>query len=168
MRSRIRAVDHRDHAIAHEIVRLQRRSYAVEAELIHFAGIPNLTESADDVRSLDLTFVAAFDGDAVVGIVGYGYRRDGAVVDIDRLAVDPAAFRRGVGRALLRDVIVREGPVEFVVSAAAANTPAIRLYESCGFRRTNDEVIEAGLHVVELRRGHGGGVSALMPRPRRP
>lgn len=151
----VRPVDHRDAALATVIVRIQQRAYAVEADLIRFAAIPNLRESATDVQHLDLTFAAAFDDGQMAGFVGY--RRDEDVVDIDRLAVDPVAFRRGVATAMLRFVIDREGSADYLVSTGRTNTPAVKLYESLGFRPVAERVIDAGLTVVQLRRPSGLG-----------
>ena len=63
-----------------------------------------------------------------VGVLGY--RRDGDAVDIDRLAVDPAFFRRGLATKLLRELFVRERDATlFTVSTGFGNHPAIDLYE---------------------------------------
>ncbi|MGZ3448889.1 MAG: GNAT family N-acetyltransferase [Polyangiales bacterium] len=51
-------------------------------------------------------------------------------IDICRWVVDPESMRRGLGRRLLREVM---GP-HTRVRTGAANEPAIRLYESEGFR----------------------------------
>jgi hypothetical protein len=45
-------VDHTRPSVAEDILRVQRRSYAVEAQLIDFDAIPNLRETVDDIRQL--------------------------------------------------------------------------------------------------------------------
>jgi ribosomal protein S18 acetylase RimI-like enzyme len=65
-------------------------------------------------------------GDQVVGFVG----TDGTY--LSWLYVDPAYYRQGIGRRLLRLGLERIGPQAWTV-ALAANVRARRLYESEGF-----------------------------------
>jgi ribosomal protein S18 acetylase RimI-like enzyme len=70
-------------------------------------------------------FVAE-DGDEVVGFAG---------IDDPYLAwlyVDPAHYRRGIGRALLRHCLARLGEDAWT-QACGNNHAAIRLYQSEGF-----------------------------------
>ena len=72
-----------------------------------------------------------------------GYGRDGDVVDIDRLAVAPAAFRRGIGRALVAAVHDREPDARaFTVSTGTDNAPAVALYTSLGYRPVGSSVLD--------------------------
>lgn len=78
------------------------------------------------------------DGE-LIGVLGYTRASD--TVDIDRVAVDPARFRRGVGRMLLGAVHRRESDAaRFEVSTGAANHPAIALYEAMGYQLTSEEI----------------------------
>lgn len=54
--------------------------------------------------------------------------------EILNLAVDPAARRAGVARALLREALARS-PGAWFLEVRASNKAAIQLYESAGFRR---------------------------------
>jgi ribosomal protein S18 acetylase RimI-like enzyme len=146
-------LDHAEPRLAAEIVELQRSSYAVEAELIGFDDIPTRRETADQVARLDLTFLGAVERGVVVGILGY--RRLGAVIDIDRLAVDPSWFRRGIARSLIEDLHRREADASaFEVSTGAANTPAIALYEKLGYVREPDVPSPAGLTFARFSRAY--------------
>jgi GNAT superfamily N-acetyltransferase len=85
------------------------------------------------------TFFAAADGE-IVGLVG-GVRADGQreVVDLVSMWTEPAARRRGVGRALVHAVLdwaraTNATAVELWVTQG--NGPAQHLYESLGFRAT--------------------------------
>lgn len=128
---------HRDPDVAAQIRDLQRAAYRVEADLIGFQQIPPLLEEAEDVQRLDVTFLGALDGEALLGLIGY--RRLGTVVDIDRLAVDPRWFRRGLGRQLLAAVHEREDPERFEVSTGTANVPALALYRTAGYVPTRQQ-----------------------------
>ena len=131
------------------MVELQRAAYAVEAALIGFEGIPPLHETAADVRSLDLVWLGAFEGDLLVG--GIACADYPTFRDIDRLFVDPATARRGIGRALVSSVL---GAGEVRVSTGTRNAPALRLYESLGFEETEVREIAPGVTIrVFVREG---------------
>jgi len=147
----IRVLEHRRPDVAAEIVELQRLSYAVEAELIGFDGIPPLHETTEQVTALDLVVLGAFEGGVLAGIVGY--ERVGDVVDIDRLAVNPAFFRLGLGMALVTEVHEREADAgTFTVSTGALNAPAIRLYTRLGYSRLADRDLPEGLTIAMFSR----------------
>jgi ribosomal protein S18 acetylase RimI-like enzyme len=147
----ISVLDHRDPGVAEEVVAVQRAAYAVEAELIGFDDLPPLREEPEALAEADLLVLGAHDGPDLVGVLGY--ERDGDVVEIDRLAVRPAAFRRGVARSLLDDLHTREGPdARFAVSTGAANEPAIALYRSLGYLWVADEPLAVGITVSRFVR----------------
>ncbi|MEV1146399.1 GNAT family N-acetyltransferase [Micromonospora sp. NPDC049799] len=77
---------------------------------------------------------------------------DAAVVDIDRLVVDPAAHRRGVGRALVTAVLDRAGSRRVLVATGRANRPARRLYETLGFAAATEEEVVPGLWITRYAR----------------
>jgi GNAT superfamily N-acetyltransferase len=133
--------------LAARIVQLQRAAYATEAKLIGFDGIPPLHDTAADVLAHDIVWVGAFAGPELLGGLGYvdheGYR------DIDRLFVDPAQVRRGIGRALVMSVL---DVGEVRVSTGTANRPARELYESLGFVAGSRREIASGITVTELVR----------------
>lgn len=137
-----RPIDHEDPAVAGEIVRIQQAAYRIEADLIGYDRIPPLAETVDDVMTLDLLILGVHDGEHLVGIAGYAV--DDGVVDIDRLAIDPAWFRRGIARSLLREIHAREEPTarRFVVQTGAANTPATTLYVDLGYQPAGTVTID--------------------------
>lgn len=142
-------VDHRDASIAGRLLQIQHRAYSVEAELIGFDRIPPLVESLEQLQSAELTVLAAVDGDDMVALLGY--RRSDGVIDIDRLAVDPAHFRQGLGRMLLEHLRARHSDEPLVVSTGAANLPAVALYERAGYTRLADHVTEGSLRIANFR-----------------
>ena len=141
----IARLDITEPGVAERVVELQRSAYAVEAELIGFDGIPPLHESASDVISLSIEWVGAFEDGTLVG--GIGYRDRATERDIDRLFVDPALARRGIGRALVNAVL---GVARVTVSTGTANPPALALYESLGFQRQGITEIAPGITVTSL------------------
>jgi ribosomal protein S18 acetylase RimI-like enzyme len=138
-----RPVDHRAPDVAAELMAVQRAAYRVEADIIGYQAIPALAEGPADIAGLDLTVLAVHerDGGELLGLVGY--ERDGDVVEIDRLAVAPAAFRRGVARALVGAVHDREADAQrFAVSTGTDNAPAVALYTSMGYRPVGSIVLD--------------------------
>jgi ribosomal protein S18 acetylase RimI-like enzyme len=144
---------HQDRSTAESIVAVQRASYAVEAELIGYDQMPGLVEDAGAVADLAQTMLGAFVSDALAGVLGY--QRAGGVVDVDRLAVDPRSFRRGVGRSLMADLHQREADANrFEVSTGAANEPALSLYRSLGYEVVGTEESQ-GVRLAHLARSRG-------------
>ena len=82
-----------DETIARSVLALQREAYAVEAALIGSSGIPALTETLDELRAADETWLGASDAAGLSGAVSWRERPDGTI-DIHRLVVAPRAFRR--------------------------------------------------------------------------
>jgi ribosomal protein S18 acetylase RimI-like enzyme len=132
----IRRARHGDPLIA-----VQRAASAVEAELLGYADLPGLRETAEDLAGEEL-WVAELDG-AVIALIGL----EGDT--IARLAVDPRFARRGLGRALVRHAVAC-GAVS--VGTAAANAPALALYASLGFSPVRSGTVGDGLPYVWLRR----------------
>lgn len=128
----IAVLDHRDPSVAEQIVAVERAGYRVEAELTGYDGMEGLHEEPEDVIDLDLVLLGAFEGDQLVGVLGY--RRHGSLVDVHRLAVHPERFRRGIGRSLLEALHEREGDARRIeVTTSTGNTPAISLYLRSGY-----------------------------------
>lgn len=82
-----------------------------------------------------------------------GYRRHGDTVDIDRLAVHPAFFRRGLATKLLHELFVRERNAgRFTVSTGFGNEKAVSLYERFGFVVVGEDAPTPGARIVLLER----------------
>jgi ribosomal protein S18 acetylase RimI-like enzyme len=70
--------------------------------------------------------------------------RDGRLGFLQRLAVDPAAQRAGLGRRLVLDSLrwaARRRVARVLVNTHVDNDAALRLYETTGFVRMNDELV---------------------------
>jgi ribosomal protein S18 acetylase RimI-like enzyme len=148
----VRIVLNSDVAVARRVLQIQRAAYAVEAGLVGFDAIPPLRESLDELQSQPLIFLGVSCERTLAGVVGY--LRHGDTVDIDRLMVDPAFFRRGLASKLLRELLVRERTARrFTVSTGLGNQPALELYERFGFDVVGGEEPVPGVRIVRLRRG---------------
>ena len=112
-----------------------------------------LEQAAENEGLFEHTVVVAEAEGRVLGFVAFSHD------ELSWLYVDPASYRRGVGRALLRHAIAS---CEGVMSAEVlvGNEPALRLYLSEGFqvlkrvdgRMTGNEAFAASGYVLELRR----------------
>ena len=132
-----------------ELLELQRAAYAVEAELIGDDRIPALSEDLPGLLSAGLTWLGVHDDGRLVGAVAFV--ASASLVDVHRLVVAPTAARRGIGRALVSEVVqLAEGrPVD--VSTGRDNAPARALYEGLGFAWLGDLEVLPGLWVSRYR-----------------
>lgn len=130
---------------AETLLAVQRAGYAVEAQTVGVEALPPQHATAQDLRDESL-WVAEQRG-AVVGLLGL---QDGRELVIARLVVAPASMRRGIGRALARHAIAFADGRAVRVGTAAANAPALMLYESLGFARVRERTVAGGLVYVEL------------------
>jgi len=137
-----------DDRIAAGLLDLQRLAYSVEAGLIGHGGIPQLTETLTELRAADLRWLGVTDEEGLpVAAIAYSWAGD--VLDIERLVVHPALFRRGLGSRLV--AALPPAPV-VVVSTGRDNRPARRLYQRLGFDHVEDVEVAPGLWVSRLRR----------------
>ncbi|GAA1319178.1 GNAT family N-acetyltransferase [Streptomyces sp. NBC_00264] len=130
---------------------LQRASYAVEARLIGFDGIPPLHESLEQLRTCDESCLGVRDELRLVGAVAWTRLPNGAL-DICRLVVHPVAHRRGVATALLDALDLIEPAELTVVSTATANLPAVALYRRRGFIPVGERQVAPGVTITLLER----------------
>ena len=135
---------------AQALLTLQRRAYAVEAKIIRFDRIPQMLESLEELRGSGETFLGWVENGEIFGALSY--RQIDGTLDIHRLIVDPAAFRRGIGRALIRHIALLSGVERIEVATAAKNHPAILLFESEGFTRIDRFRVEDDLEIFCFRR----------------
>jgi ribosomal protein S18 acetylase RimI-like enzyme len=144
-------LDISDQATAEAVLDLQRRAYAVEADLIGFYEIPPLRETLTELRASGETFLGASVGGKLVGAASWRFA-DGTV-DIHRLVVDPARARQGIGAELVRAALAAEPEaVEAIVQTGAENTPARALYLREGFEHVDDIEPAPGLRVSRFRK----------------
>ncbi|MGI5287255.1 GNAT family N-acetyltransferase [Nonomuraea polychroma] len=136
-----------DDPLGGELLALQKAAYAVEAEIIKDDRIPPLHESLADLRAQPLRWLGAVDEDGrLAGAVAWEETVD--EVDVNRLIVHPGALRRGIGRALVKEVLVRAGARRVVVATGRDNAPARRLYEGLGFVLTREVEVIPGLWIA--------------------
>lgn len=90
-----------------------------------------------DLVALPVAFAAARDEAGKIVSVAYGARHD-RLVSLQWVATDPAQRRNGYSRATIAALLQwaeAGGASGACLQVLAANTPAVRLYESIGFDR---------------------------------
>ena len=143
-------------AKAVRLLAIQRAAYAAEAELMGFDGIPPLHETLEELLETpaDQLWVARYEQTTLVGAVAWEEDGD-AGVELLRLFVAPAAWRRVHATALLGAVTDRIGTRAVSVSTGAANLPALALYARHGFTVIAEDEIAPGVRLARLLRPAG-------------
>jgi ribosomal protein S18 acetylase RimI-like enzyme len=148
----VRIVLDTDTPVAQRVLAIQRAAYAVEADIVGYDAIPPLHETLTELQAKPLIFLGVSCDQELAGVLAYS--REGPAVDIDRLAVDPAFFRRGLATKLVRELFARErDATRFTVSTGFGNQPAIDLYERFGFQQVGVVEPLPGVRVVLLELG---------------
>jgi phosphinothricin acetyltransferase len=135
-----------------------------------------MTRRLEEVLAVSLPFLVATGSQQVVGYAyAAPYRSRPAYRHTveDSVYVAPAAVRRGVGRALLTEVIrrcERSGARQMVaVIGDSANTGSVELHRTLGFdevgvlRAVGRTLGGHGDHAARARRGGAGGGVAVAP-----
>jgi len=139
-----------DPYFAGALLRLQKTSYALEAELIGDDRIPPLQEDEVGLTAWRGRWLTAWDGVDLVGAIAWWEAEDS--IEIEKVMVSPAVMRRGVASALLGEVLDRASGRQILVATGRANTPAVSLYAKHGFRVDGDEQVPPGIWITRMRR----------------
>lgn len=138
-------VDITNRETAQTVLQLQRLAYRVEAELIGSDGIPPLWETLEELRTCGEKFLGALIEGQLIGAISWRFSAD--TIDIHRLVVHPAHFRRGIATALVRRALDIEPTAKrAIVQTGAHNAPAAALYLSEGFEQI-EELELGGLRI---------------------
>lgn len=147
----IRQLDLSDVSTATHVLDMQRRAYAIEAELIGTDQIPPLTETLSELQVTDEIFYGYKADSMLAGAIAY--KREDKTVDIYRMIVHPDYFRRGIARQLIAAIeSIESDAMRFIVSTGAANHPAKHLYHSVGFLEIYDETVMPGLIITHFEK----------------
>ncbi|ANU18190.1 alanine acetyltransferase [Planococcus maritimus] len=144
----IAQIDQTNEKNARDIQSIQRPAYRIEAELMGFHDIPHLSETIEEIQQSEETFLG-YQETYLKGFISY--KKEGNVIDIYRLVVDPLQFRQGIARSLVGHLLEQHKEMEFIVSTGSANVPARKLYESFGFREEEIFEVAPGVTCTQFR-----------------
>jgi ribosomal protein S18 acetylase RimI-like enzyme len=143
-------LDHSSENEANQIYDLFQLSYKVEAALVGVEDFPPLSRSTSEIRSSKSQFLGLRIDTVLAAVVEYDHRGDD--LSIDSLVVHPEYFRRGLASRLLQSLLDSVEWKVAYVETAAANSPAIVLYQKFGFAETEQWRTADGIDKVSLMR----------------
>ncbi|CAH0344289.1 GNAT family N-acetyltransferase [Bacillus sp. CECT 9360] len=146
----LRKIDLDNLLLVKELDSLQKKSYAVEAELIGFYDIPPLKETIEQLMTSQEEFVGYFIDEKLAGAISYS-PENGTLV-ICRLIVDPEHFRKGIAEKLINHLEKVPNHKKIIVSTGKENQPAINLYKKHGFSSVRDMEAAPGFFITMLEK----------------
>lgn len=137
----ITILSHREKHIANEIHAVFQASYKIEAQLIGVVDFPPLSRSAMDISKSSTKFLGYCEETKLAAVLEFELLESDVlesdvlvnVLDIHSLTVAPDHFRKGIANKLISYVLTTYDFDRAIVETAAANKPAIRLYEKQDF-----------------------------------
>lgn len=137
--------------IASEVLKIQIPAYKVEAELIRFNGIPQLFDTEESLANSGETFIGFVSEGVLQGVLAYCENEN--QMEICRLIVHPAYFKRGIATKLLAFFLQElVGKTErVIVSTGADNYPAKALYKKFGFTEIENREVAPNVWITELQ-----------------
>lgn len=145
----IQQLNHKNEKTAQTMLAIQHPAYRIEAEMMGFHGIPQLTETLSDLQDSEETFIG-YSEEELRGFVSY--REEEEAIDIYRLVVHPDHFRKGIARSLLTFLLKKYEGYNFIVSTGSANVPGRKLYEAFGFEEQQEFEVAPGIYCTEFFR----------------
>lgn len=147
-RAMIELLDHSSENVATQIYDVFQLSYKVEAKLVGAKDFPPLRRNASHIRSSGSKFLGQRIGVDLAAVVEF--TQNGEVLCIDSLVVRPQYFRRGIASQLLRSLLAKVNWKIANVETAAANKPALLLYQKFGFSESKRWNTTDGIKKVQL------------------
>jgi ribosomal protein S18 acetylase RimI-like enzyme len=147
----IELLDHHAENVASQIHTVFQRSYEVEASLVGVEDFPPLRRSASLIRASKSEFLGEWIEADLASVAEFS--QNGDDLSIDSLVVHPRYFRRGLASGLLRSLLTRQDWQSAAVETAAANGPALALYEKFGFTESRRWHTSDGIEKVALLHG---------------
>lgn len=146
----LRKMDLLNLSLVKELDTLQKKSYAIEAELVGFDDLPPLKETLEQLIACQEEFIGYFIDGKLAGAISYS-PENGTLV-ICRLIVDPAHFRKGIAGKLLTHLEEEKSFDRIIVSTGKENQPAINLYRKYGFNPVKDIEAAPGFFITMLEK----------------
>lgn len=141
----------KDSETAKKVLDLQFASYKIEAEIIGFDKLPPLLDTVDTLMKCDEVFYAYYMENSLAGMISYKVAQD--VLDIHRVAVHPAYFKRGIAGQLVDFIESLETNVKRAeVCTGKENLPAVNLYLKKGYRKIKEIEVSRGIYITAFEK----------------
>jgi ribosomal protein S18 acetylase RimI-like enzyme len=135
---------------AEQVLNIQIPAYKIEAELIGFEGIPQLSDTVEKLMSSAEIFIGKSIDGKLAGVLAY--EENGDWMEISRLTVHPSFFRRGIAKELLAFLGTEFAGRKMRVMTGNGNKPALQLYRSFGFKEKGQLEPEPGILLAILEK----------------
>jgi ribosomal protein S18 acetylase RimI-like enzyme len=148
----IKVINPKNPGQAEEIRRFFFAAYRQEAQLLGLAEADffPLGRTAAHIQAAEAVFLGCFLDNKLVALAEI--ETEGPQqINIGSFVVAPEMFRKGIGTALLKEVLARYPGFSLTVSTAKKNLPAIGLYEKHGFVVQQTWYTPDGIEMVTLR-----------------
>lgn len=143
----IKVIDTKSFMNAMGILKTQMPAYRVEGDLINFHGIPTLKETVETILGSNDSYIGFYENDQLLGFVAFSLI--GKTVDITKLAVHPAHFRKGIAKQLLSYLFESNSDANlFMVSTGTKNEPAVVLYKKFGFHEIGQKEVASSVYIT--------------------
>ncbi len=143
-------IDNKDKKIAKEIKDIFQASYTVEAKILKAIDFPPLKRTILQFLASNNAFYAYYLKQNIAGVIEIERNKD--LTHIQSLVVYPKYFRKGIGRKLVQSILETYKPHIFTVETGRENHPAIKLYESLGFKKKYDFDTNHGVIKIRLEK----------------
>jgi ribosomal protein S18 acetylase RimI-like enzyme len=137
-----------DRSFAASLLRLQHDAYRIQAGLLGDERLTSLAADDDTLPAWRGRYLVAWRGTQLIGAIAWRKFHDSA--EIDRLMVDPSAFREGIASALLEAVLAELVGTRIDTWTGRDNAPGIALYRRFGFDPVGDEQQPGGIWITRL------------------
>jgi ribosomal protein S18 acetylase RimI-like enzyme len=141
-------LEHHSESVANEIYDVFQLSYEVEAGLVGVEDFPPLRRTQTQIQSSSSQFLGRRIGVDLVAVVEF--TQSGDELSVDSMVVHPQYFRRGLASQLLQSLLAKVHWQTAVVETAAANKPALTLYQKLGFAESKRWKTADGIEKVQL------------------
>ena len=148
MKLKIELLDHCSRNVAKQIYDLFQQSYKIEAQLVGVHDFPPLQRSTSHIQKANSKFLGQWIESDLAAVLEYSLSE--THLSVDSLVVHPTYFRRGLASKTLQSLLERVHWHSADVDTAAANHPAIRLYEKFGFSKSKHWETDEGIEKVRL------------------
>ncbi len=136
----LKTINIQDISITEKILKLQKSSYQIEAELIHYYKIPPLIETLNELINSTETFVVYENQQEIIGFLSYQIQQQN--VEICRLAIHPNHLKNGIATKLFNFLLTIKNIKQYIVSTAEKNLSAITFYLKNGFVETHKSTVD--------------------------